>query len=199
MRTRLRNVVDGFLEPHGASTVPPAPLISRLPAHLNLLGRAASERSDPHRDAVLLAFVTTIEPIYAEMVRLTFVAGEDAPGVFRDVFKPQLKAVAGALDRSMARLAEYIAGGIVHAPTSPMAESATEVAAAFKALDERRDELAILSRPQAQAAKINVMSAFLVGLRGIERLLELSPDDTPTPVRKAPVQTIGSKLFPLDP
>jgi len=198
-RTQLRNVVHGFLEPDGASTVLPAPLISRLPAHLNLLGRAASERSDPHRDAVLLAFVTTIERIYVELARLTFVAGERAPGVFRAVFKPQLEAVADALDRSMARLGEYIAAGIVHGPTSPMAESATEVAAAFKALDERRDELAILPRPQAQAAEINVMSAFLVGLRGIARLLELSPDDTPTPVRKAPVQTIGSKLFPLDP
>lgn len=198
-RTRLRNVVHGFLEPDGAYAVPPAPLISSLPAHLNLLGRAASERSDPHRDAVLLAFVTTIERIYVELARLTFVAGEHAPGVFRAMFKPQLEAVADALDRSMARLEEYIAGGIVHGPTSPMAESAAEVAAAFKALDKRRDELAILSRPEAQAAEINVMGGLMLGLRGIARLLELSPDDTPTPVRKAPVQTIGSKLFPLDP
>jgi len=43
------------------------------------------------------------------------------------------------------------------------------------------------------------MGGFMLGLRGIARLLELSPDDTPTPVRRAPPQTIGSKLFPLDP
>lgn len=176
-----------------------APLISSLPAHLNLLSRAASERSDPHRDAVLLAFVTTIERTYAELARLTFVAGENAPGLFRAMFKPQLEAVADALDRSMARLEQYIGGGIVHGPSSPMTESAVEVAAALKALDERRDELAILTRPDVQPAEINVMGAFVLGLRGLARLLELSPDDTPTPVRKAPTQTIASKLLPLDP
>ncbi|MGH7923816.1 MAG: hypothetical protein ACREQH_04405 [Candidatus Binatus sp.] len=37
-RTRLRSVVRGFLEPDGAYAVSPAPLISHLPAHLNLLG-----------------------------------------------------------------------------------------------------------------------------------------------------------------
>jgi len=198
-RTRLRNVVHVFLDSDDASAVPAAPLISHLPAHLNLLSRAESERSDPHRDAVLLAFVTTIERIYVELARLTFVVGERTPRVFRDLFKPQLEAVADALDRSLARLDDYIAGGIVHGPSSPMAESATEVAAAFKALDARRDELAILSRPEAQAAEINVMGSFMLGLRGIARLLELSPDDTPTPVTKAPPQTIASKLFPLDP
>ncbi|MGH7923815.1 MAG: hypothetical protein ACREQH_04400 [Candidatus Binatus sp.] len=105
------------------------------------------------------------------MARLTFVAGENAPRVFRAMFQPQLEAVADALDSSLARLDDYIASGIVLGSESPMAASAAEVAASFKALDARRDELAILSRPDA----------------------------SPTPVRKPPAQTIASKLFPLDP
>ncbi len=198
-REQLRNVVEAFLAPDGANTVPPVPLISHLPAHLNLLNRAASERSDPHRDAVLLAFITTVERLYVELARLTYVVGEHTPRVFRDLFKPQIEDVADALDRSMARLAEYIVGGIVHGPASPMAESGAKVAAAFKALDARRDELAILNRPEVQAAEVNVMGSFMLALRGLARLLELSPDDTPTPVSKAPPQTVASKLFPLDP
>jgi len=126
IRARLANVVQGFLVPD-AIAIEPAPLISRLPFHLNLLGRAAIERSDPHRDAVLLSFVTTIERIYIELARLTYVANEAAPRVVRAMFKSQVEGVANALDRSMARLEDYIAGGIVHGPASPMAESAAEV------------------------------------------------------------------------
>jgi len=198
-RTRLRAVVHGFLAPGGEYTVPPPRLISSLPTHLNLLGRAASERPDPHRDAVLLAFVTTIERIFAEMVRLTFIAAEHTPRVYRGLLEDELEAVANALDHAMADLEKYIAGGIVHGPTSPMAASAAKIAAALKALDARRDELAILSRPDASPAEITAMGAFLLALRGIARLLELSPDDTPIPVRKAPTQSVASKLFPLDP
>ena len=198
IRARLANVVHGFLAPD-AITLAPAPLISRLPVHLNLLGRAAIERYDPHRDAVLLSFVMTIERIYIELARLTYVASETAPRVVRAMFKPQVEGVANALDRSIARLEQYVASGIVHGPASPMAEAAADVDAAFKALADRRTELAVLTRPEAQAPEINVVGGFMGGLRAVARLLERSPDDTPTPVREAPSRTIASRLFPLDP
>jgi uncharacterized membrane protein YccC len=146
-----------------------------------------------------LAFVTAIERILGEIMRLTGIAGELTPRVSRGLLREQIEDLANALDRALARLEEYIAGGIVHGPTSPMAASAVEVAAALKALNARRDELGILSRPDVSETEMTAMGGFMLGLQGIARLLRLSPDDSPVPVRKAPTQTMASKLFPLDP
>jgi len=198
-RTRklLAAVARNYLE--GAEKVPPSPALSDLPSHLALLDRCAKEGDDAHRDAVLLAFVTTHERIYNQVSILTAVTRQQAPRSIRLMFKSELEAVLSALDRSLARLEDYVSAGIHHGSVSPLAETAAQNAAAFAALDARVNKLRLLERPETAQAEVTNFGAFVLALRKIARLLEVSPDDTPIPLRPAKRESAYSKLFPLDP
>ena len=196
-RQRLAQVGRGYYADDGAE-LPEPRTVSRLPSHLALLASAARERSDAHRDAVLLAFVTVIERLFIEVARLTVVARESAPRSIRMLYRPEIEAVLDALDHSMARLGEYISAGIHRGDNTPLAESAAAVESALKALDARIQEVGILRRPEAATPELSNIGAFSFGLRNIARLLERSPDDTPVPITKSAAPTIGERLWPLD-
>jgi fusaric acid resistance family protein len=196
-RKLLADVSRTYLE--GAGTVPLSSTISSLPSHLALLDRSAKEGNDAHREAVLLAFVVTIERIYNEVARLTAVVQVKAPRDIRLLFQPEMQGVLDALDRSLVRLEQYVSDGIHHGSISPLAETAAANAAAFSALDTRVEQLRVLERRETAPEEVSSVGAFVQTLRTIARLLELSPDDTPIPLRPAKREPAMSKLFPLDP
>jgi len=145
----------------------------------------------------------TIERIYIELARLTYVASETcAASCPRDV---QNAGRGASRTRSIVRwLVSKNTSRAVSStvPRQPMAEAASDVdITAFKILDDRRTELAVLTRPEAQAARDKTFSAgFLVGASSsCAPCSSEVPTTLPLRSERHPSRTIASRLFPLDP
>jgi len=128
----------------------------------------------------LLSFVTTIERIYIE-TRTADICGQRRPRreLSRAMFKTQVEGRREcARIVRWARLEDYIAGR--YRPRSRVTDGPRPPAGSrqprFKILDDRRTELAVLTRPEAQAPEIK--RACRVSGRAFARfarLLERSP------------------------
>ncbi len=138
MRTsgRLRAVTDAYLDPRGNRMPPPAPPVSAMPLHLELLDQAETEGVSEFRRAVLLATISRAERLHGELDRMTTIAQERVPRDVRAMLQRELADAAGAIADAIEEFAREIPREIPIGPDLPPPPAAARVMPAMKALDE---------------------------------------------------------------
>ncbi len=203
-RSRLLEAANFYLDRRGAPPPLPPPT-SDLPAHMDLLNRAAAEGVSAHRQAILLAAVTRVARIGLEVDRLIFTARQNVPGQVRAMVRPELQAtvdaIATVLDEIAHELPTHVAVGVDQTPPA----SRTRARSMLDALTARILQVRPTYIRTASPAELENFAAFtdsLTVLTGhIERLLDEPPPPTAaTPAKSARAavdQRSGSRGRPL--
>ncbi len=185
LRARLLETTQRFLS-DDPDTVAPSPSVqSNLATHLTLLARARAEGTSAHRRAVLLGAVTRVERIGAEVVKLSFDAGERVPHGVRRMLSEPIAASADAIAAALDELASDSALLLESGPDRPPPPAAAQMLPMLATLQSR----VVAARPayivSAGADELANFGSFLSGLQAIARLLE-RPLDEPAVAEGAP-------------
>lgn len=192
LRERLALAGRHYLD--SAQPLPHSTVASRLPAHLNLLATALSEGLAPHREAILTAAVTLAARLEIEVERVLVIASEAGPARQRMELAEALRTMLGALDLAMERHTEHLARGLDGAHDGALDAAVAQSTAAMGQLLARQQELLAHLRLGPETSNV---SAFVVGLRRLARLVERAPDAQPIALSNSAVPP-ARPLFPLN-
>jgi len=193
LRERLALVGRYYLD--SSQPLPRSTVSSRLPAHLNLLTTAVSEGLEPHREAILTAAVTLAARLEIEVERVLVIASEAGPTRQRIMPRDRLRTMLEALDRAMERHIEHLKQGLDGVQDDALAAAVAHDAAALEQLLLSQQELLA---DRVLGAEASNLSAFVVGMRRLARLLERAPDAPPIAL-SSDAKPPAHPLLPLDP
>jgi uncharacterized membrane protein YccC len=168
----------------------PVPLVSDLPARLEMLNRAAAEGVGENRRSVMLAAITREARLHIEIDRMMQDAIAPVPRALRMEFRAEFDRVIDALVRSVEELAESVEQRMRTANVEPPPSAEALVKPAIDALEAR----IIAERPnyvqRTGANEVANMAAYGTSLIAIANLIEhpldAPPDPTMAQLPKAP-------------
>jgi Fusaric acid resistance protein family len=159
----------------------PVPLVSDMPARLEMLNRATAEGIDEQRRSVMLAAITREARLHIEIDRMMQDAIAPVPRALRMEFRADFDRVIDALVRALEELAESVEQRMRSANVAPPLAAEALVRPAIAALEAR----IIAERPnyvhRTGADEVANMAAYGTSLIALANLIEHPLDAPPDP------------------
>jgi uncharacterized membrane protein YccC len=191
-RSRLLEASNFYLDRRGAPPPLPPPT-SDLPAHMDLLNRAAAEGVSEHRQAILLAAVTRVARIGLEVDRMTVTVRQNVPAQVREMVRPEIQATVAAiaivLDELAHELPTHVAVGVDQTPPA----SRTRARSMLDALTARILQVRPTYIGKVSSAEIENFADFADSLATLTRHIEHLLDEPPQPSAAASAKSGGPR------
>ena len=177
----------------------PVPVVSDLPARLEMLNRAAAEGIGEERRSVMLAAITREARLHIEIDRMMQDAIAPVPRALRMEFRAEFDPVVDALVRALEELAENVEQRMRTANVAPPPAAEALVKPAIAALEAR----IIAERPnyvqRIGANEVANMAAYGTSLIAIAGLIEHPLDAPPDPSIAELPKPPRRRLLDVDP
>ena len=191
--SRLLAASNYYLDPQGVPRPALPPPTSDLPAHVDLLNRAAAEGVSAHRQAILLAAITRVTRIGLEVDRLTVTARQNVSGQVRAILRPEIQAtvhaIATVLEEIAHELPTHVAVGVDQTPPP----SRTRARSMMDALNARILQVRPTYIGKVSSAEVENFAEFTDALAALTRQIEHLLDAPPQPPAAAPANGAGAR------